>query len=61
MKLSAPSLGMFFVSTILVVLIVLDRYFDVSIPILTVIVEQRPFEVALLAWGVLFASVAFNL
>lgn len=61
MKLSAPSLGMFFVSTILIALIILDRYFNVSIPILTVIVEQRPFEVTLLAWGILFASVSFNL
>jgi len=61
MKLSAPSFGMFAVSTVLVVLIVLSRYFAVDVPILTPIVEGHPFEVTLVAWGLLFAGVSFNL
>ncbi len=61
MKLSAPSFGMFAISTILVVLIILSRYFAIHVPILTPIAEGHPFEVTLLAWGVLFAAVSFNL
>ena len=61
MKLSAPSFGMFAVSTLLVVLIVLARYFNIDVPILTPIVIGHPFEITLIAWAMLFAGVAFNL
>jgi hypothetical protein len=61
MKLSAPSFGMFVASTLLVALILLSRYFAVDVPILTPIIAQHPFEVALIAWGLLFAAVSFNL
>jgi len=61
MKLSTPSFGMFAASTILVALIILSRYFAIDIPILTPIVADRPFEVTLVAWGLLFAAVSFNL
>jgi hypothetical protein len=61
MKLSTPSFGMFAVSTVLVALIILSRYFSIDIPILTPIVASHPFEVTLVAWGVLFSAVAFNL
>jgi hypothetical protein len=61
MKLSSPSFGMFAASTVLVVLIVLSRYFAIDVPILTPIVAQHPFEVTLIAWGLLFAAVSFNL
>ena len=61
MKLSAPSFGMFAISTLLVVLIVLARYFAVDVPILTPIVISHPFEITLIAWAMLFAGVAFNL
>lgn len=61
MKLSAPSFGMFAASTILVVLIILSRYFAIDIPILTPIVASHPFEVTLVAWGLLFGAVSFNL
>lgn len=61
MKLSAPSFGMFAVSTLLVLFIVLSKYFAVDVPILTQIVEVHPFEMTLIAWGMLFAAVAFNL
>jgi hypothetical protein len=61
MKLSAPSFGMFAISTTLVLLILLARYFAVEVPILTPIVESHPFEITLIAWGMLFAAVSFNL
>jgi hypothetical protein len=61
MKLSAPSFGMFAISTLLVVLIILARYFNVDVPILTPIVIGHPFEITFIAWAMLFAGVAFNL
>lgn len=61
MKLSAPSFGMFAISTLLVVLIILARYFNIDVPILTPIVIGHPFEITLIAWAMLFAAVAFNL
>lgn len=61
MKLSAPSFGMFAISTLLVVAIILARYFAVDVPILTPIVIGHPFEITLVAWAMLFAGVAFNL
>jgi hypothetical protein len=61
MKLSAPSFGMFAISTLLVVLIILARYFNIDVPILTPIVIGHPFEITLIAWAMLFAGVAFNL
>jgi hypothetical protein len=61
MKLSTPSFGMFAVSTVLIALIILSRYFAIDVPLLTPIVAGHPFEVTLVAWGVLFAAVAFNL
>jgi len=61
MKLSAPSFAMFALSTLLVVVIILGRYFAVDVPILTPIVIGNPFEITLVAWAMLFAGVAFNL
>jgi hypothetical protein len=61
MRLSSPSFGIYLFSTVLVVVIILSRYFSVDIPILTPIVAGHPFEVTLLAWGILFAGVSFNL
>jgi hypothetical protein len=61
MRLSSPSFGIYLISTLLVVLIVLARYFSVDIPILTPIVAGHPFEVTLFAWTILFAGVSFNL
>jgi hypothetical protein len=52
---------MFAVSTVLVALIILSRYFAIDVPILTPIVATHPFEVTLVAWGVLFAAITFNL
>lgn len=61
MKLSTPSVGVFVISSILVALIVLAKYFHVHVPILTPIVEAHPFEVTLVAWAILFAGVAFKI
>jgi hypothetical protein len=61
MKLTAPSFGIFATSTVLVALIILSRYFNIDVPILTPVVEGHPFEVTLIAWGLLFAGVSFNL
>ena len=61
MKLSAPSFGMFAISTLLVLLIILAKYFAIDVPILTPIVVSHPFEITLIAWAMLFAGVAFKL
>lgn len=61
MKLSTPSFGLYAASTILVLLIILSRYFAIDVPILTPIVASHPFEVTLVAWALLFAGVSFNL
>ena len=61
MKLSTPSVPIFLISTILVLLIIMSKYFNVHIPVLTVIVQGNPFEVTLVAWAILFAGVAFNI
>lgn len=60
MKLSSPSFGIFLVSVVLVVLVVLSRHFGIEVPILTKIVRPHPYEVILVAWALLFAGVAFN-
>lgn len=61
MKLSSPSFGLYFISTVMVVLIILTRYFSIDIPILTPIVAGHPFEVTFVAWAILFSGVSFNL
>lgn len=60
MKLSAPSLGIFIVSAVLVALVVLSRHFGIEVPILTKIVRPNPYEVILVAWALLFVGVTFN-
>lgn len=61
MKLSTPSFGIFAISSLLVILIVLARYFGIDVPILTPIVVGHPFEITFIAWALLFAGVTFNL
>ena len=61
MKLSAPSIGIFLISTLIIGLIVAANYFGVHVPILTAIATGHPFEVTLAAWFLLFLGVAFNL
>jgi hypothetical protein len=61
MKLSTPSFGIFAISSLLVILIILAKYFGIDVPILTPVVEGHPFEITLIAWALLFAGVTFNL
>jgi hypothetical protein len=61
MKLSAPSVGIFLMSTLIIGLIVAAKYFGVHVPVLTAIAAGHPFEVSLAAWFLLFLGVAFNL
>jgi hypothetical protein len=61
MKLSAPSVGIFLLSTVIIGLLIAARYFGVDLPILTAVARSRPFEVTLVAWFLLFLGVAFNL
>ncbi len=61
MKLSAPSVGIFLISTLIVGVIVAARYFGVDMPVLTAVANGHPFEVTLAAWFLLFLGVAFNL
>jgi hypothetical protein len=61
MKLSAPSLGIFLISTIIIGMILASKFFGVHVPVLTAIATGHPFEVTLGAWFLLFLGVAFNL
>ncbi len=61
MKLSAPSFGIFLISTIIIGMILAANYFGVHVPVLTAIATGHPFEVTLIAWFLLFLGVAFNL
>lgn len=61
MNLSAPSFLIFILSLILVVVVVLSKYFGVFIPVLSPIVQRSPFEIVLVAWALLFLGVAFKL
>ncbi len=61
MKLSTPSFGIFAISSLLIILIILAKYFAIEVPLLTAVVEGHPFEITLIAWALLFAGVTFNL
>ncbi len=61
MRLSAPSYIIYILSVALIVLLILARYFGVEIPVLSTIVQRSPFEIALVAWGLLFLGVTFRL
>jgi hypothetical protein len=60
MKLSSPSFGIFLVSVVLVIVVLLSQYTHLNIPLLTSIVRGKAYEVVLLAWILLFVGVAFN-
>jgi hypothetical protein len=61
MKLSAPSLWVFLISTIMIGLTIGAHYFGIDVPILATAARVHPVEVALAAWFLLFIGVAFNL
>lgn len=60
MKLSTPSVMVFLVSTAMVLIVLLVKYFNIQVPVLGIIARDHPFEVTLVAWAVLFAGVAFK-
>jgi hypothetical protein len=60
MKLSTPSITVFLVSTVMVLVVILVRYFNVQVPILGIVARDHPFELTLVAWAVLFAGVTFK-
>lgn len=61
MRLRSPTYVVFLLSVILVVLVVLSRYFGIEIPVLTPIVQRSPFEILLVAWALLFLGVTTRL
>jgi hypothetical protein len=61
MNLKAPSIAVYIISSILIVLIVMSKYFGIKVPVLSVIVAGHPFEVTLVAWALLFAGVTFKI
>ena len=61
MNLKAPSIAIYIISTILILIIVLSKYFGIRIPVLSVIVAGHPFEVTLVAWALMFAGVTFKI
>lgn len=60
MKLSSPSLGIYLVSLILVLVVLVTRYTNLDIPLLSTIVANKWYEVMLLAWIILWIGVTFN-
>ena len=60
MNLTPPSLPIFFISVIMVALVVAAKYFGTNIPVLSPIVNKSMFEVLLVAYALLFAGVVFR-
>lgn len=61
LKLNIPPIWVFLTSTILVLVVMLTKYTQIEIPVLRLLVEHREFQTMLVAWGLLFAGVAFKL
>jgi len=60
MNLTPPSFAIFLISVILVALVIAAKYFSVTVPVLSTIVNKSMFEVLLVAYGLLFAGVVFR-
>lgn len=60
MKLSAPSFGVFLISVIIVLVVLLSKYTQIFIPVLTPLFSGKEYYAVLLAWIILFVGVAFN-
>ncbi len=60
MKLSSPSFGIYLVSVILVLVIILTKYTRLDVPLLSEIVRGKDFPVMLLAYLLLWIGVTFN-
>jgi hypothetical protein len=61
MKLSAPSVTFFLLSTALVLVTLMSKYFGAHVPFVSSVVNDYPFQTMLIAWAILFAGVAFNI
>ncbi len=57
MRLSPPSFIIFLLSLILAALVILGKYFGISVPILSDIASGKYFEVLLVAYLLLFFGV----
>lgn len=60
MRLSAPSYGLFLVSFILALLVILIKYFGITVPVVGDIVRKSMFEVMLVSYVLLFIGVVFR-
>jgi hypothetical protein len=60
MKLSPPSFGVFLISVIIVLVVLLSNYTSISVPVLTPLFKGKEYYAVLLAWIILFVGVAFN-
>lgn len=60
MRLTAPSFGIFLVSFILALLVVLIKYFGVSVPVVSYIVSKSMFEVLLVSYVLMLIGVLFR-
>lgn len=61
LKLNAPPIWVFLTSTLLVLAVLLTKYTQIEIPVLGLLVRHNEFQAILVAWGILFAGVAFKL
>lgn len=61
MNLGKPSFGIYLISVILVVVVLLSQYTTLNIPLMTSIVRGKSYEVVLLAWILLFIGITFNI
>jgi len=57
MRLSPPSFVIFLISFILAGLVILAKYFGITVPVLSDITAGKSFEVLLLAYILLFVGV----
>jgi hypothetical protein len=60
-KLNTPSLWVFLLSTALVIVVLLVKYTSLDMSIFRLLVQNHEFQTMLIAWAILFASVAFKL
>lgn len=60
MRLSAPSYGLFLVSFILALVVILIKYFGITVPVVGDIVRKSMFEVMLVSYVLLFIGVVFR-
>jgi len=60
MNLTPPSFPVFFLSVVMVTLVVAAKYFGAHVPVLSPIVNKSMFEVLLVAYALLFIGVVFR-